>query len=741
MEARRKDLEKEDLSTNPLKKVLLLQGLGCSNCAAKIEKDVRGLHEVITANLDFVTGKMNIEAENIEKLTIVLEEIPRIISKYETGVAIREFETDKDTSKVNQHTNPKDQEANLSTGRFHGYIDFIRQLSIRKKLSFVLGIVLFVAALLVNFKPWTELAFFLISYFLIGGEVIYKALRNIRTGQVFDENFLMFIATVGAFAIREFPEAVAVMLFYQVGEFFQDMAVERSRKSISDLMDIRPDYANFLEGALARKVSPEDVQVGQNILIKPGEKIPLDGTVITGKSVLDTSALTGEFLPREVGAGSDVLAGYINKTGLLTVRVSKRYDQSTVSKILDLVENASAHKAATENFITKFARYYTPGVVLGAVLLAVLPPIFVSGQGFSEWLNRALVFLVVSCPCALVISIPLSFFGGIGGASRSGILIKGSNYLEALYKVKTMVFDKTGTLTEGVFEVTKVCSLTGESEEKILEYAALVESFSNHPIAVSIQKSFGKEIDQSSITQYQEVSGCGVKALIHGKEVRAGNSRMMEGEGITFPESQEIGTVVYISVDRQATGLILISDRIRSDAQKALRELREAGIKKIVMLTGDKKAVGEEIGNQLGFDEIYAELLPNQKVRILEQLEKDKSPGTKIAFIGDGINDAPVLARADVGIAMGGLGSDAAIEAADIVLMTDEPSKISSTVKIAKKTRSIVWQNIFLALGIKAVVLLLGAIGIATMWEAVFADVGVALLAILNAMRVLKAAK
>jgi len=593
-------------------------------------------------------------------------------------------------------------------------------------------------ALFFKFVFWIELVLFLGSYLLIGGEVVYRAIRNIKRGQVFDENFLMFLATVGAFAIQEFSEAVAVMFFYQIGEFFQDMAVNHSRKSINALMDIRPDYANLKEGEFTRRVSPEEVQEGQVILIKPGEKVPLDGTVITGRSVLDTSALTGEFLPKEVDAGSDILAGFINKTGLLTVQVTRKYKQSAVSRILDRVENAAALKAPTENFITWFSRYYTPGVVAGAALLAFLPPFFISGAGFSEWINRALVFLVISCPCSLVISIPLSFFGGIGGASKKGILIKGSNFLEALYQVQTMVFDKTGTLTEGVFEVIEVRSFAEESKETVLEYASMAESYSSHPIAVSILKSYGRQPDQSNISDYREIPGNGIKAMIKGKEIWAGNARMMNEERIAIPESQETGTVVYIAADKKAIGLIRISDRIRKDAPQALRELRAAGVEKLVMLTGDKKAVGEEIGKELGFDQIYAELLPDQKVRILEELEKKQAPGTKLAFVGDGINDAAVLARADVGIAMGGLGSDAAIEAADIVLMTDEPSKILCAVKIAKRTRTIVWQNIIFALGIKAVVLILGAIGIATMWEAVFADVGVALLAILNAMRVYK---
>jgi len=707
------------MAVNPVQKTLILKGLGCANCAAKIEKEVRLLPEIVNAHLDFVSSKITFQVAGQEQVSAVITGIEKIVSRIEHGVEIIE---------------QREQSAG-SARRFRG---FAEHFSWQKGIALILGILIFIVALTSEMLFEIEFLLFLAGYFLIGYEVITKAVRNILRGELFDENFLMFIATVGALAIGEYPEAVAVMLFYQIGEFFQDMAVHRSRQSISDLMDIRPDYANLKEGVLERRVPPQAVREGQIIIIKPGEKAPLDGIVTEGRSVMDTSALTGEFVPREVQRGSTILAGFINKTGLLQVEVTKRYEQSTVARILDMVENAGAKKAPTENFITKFARYYTPAVVVAATLLAFVPPLVVPGAGFSEWINRALVFLVVSCPCALVISIPLSFFGGIGGASRNGILIKGSNYLEALNRVKTIVFDKTGTLTEGVFDVVKISPNAGYEIGQLMEYAALVESYSSHPIAVSILRSYGQAVDTSIVSNYQESPGHGVKALVQGKEVIAGSARMLQAENIAFEKVAEEGTVVYIAVNKAVIGHILIADRIRQDTPRALQGLKELGIKKIVMLTGDNKEISEEIAAKLGFDQVYAELLPDQKVEIMEKLEREKDSRTKLAFIGDGINDAPVLARSDIGIAMGGLGSDAAIEAADIVLMTDEPAKIVTAVKIAQRTRTIVWQNIFFALGIKAAVLLLGAFGLATMWEAVFADVGVAVIAILNAMRVMK---
>jgi Cd2+/Zn2+-exporting ATPase len=557
-------------------------------------------------------------------------------------------------------------------------------------------------------------------------------------GQVFDENFLMALASIGAFTIKQFPEGVAVMLFYQIGELFQDIAVNRSRESISALMDIRPDFANVITQNGEKRVDPDDVRVGDRIIVRPGERIPLDGKILEGKSMVNTSALTGESVPREVEAGSEVLAGFINTNGVLTIEVTKEFGETTVAKILDLVQNATSRKAPTENFITKFARYYTPFVVITALALAVLPPLIIPGAAFSNWIYRALVFLVVSCPCALVVSIPLGFFGGIGGASGNGILVKGSNYLEALNNVETIVFDKTGTLTKGVFKVTKLSPENGVAKDELLEYAAFAESYSNHPIATSILNEYNKEVNKDNITDYEEISGRGIRVKVDGKEILAGNVKLIARENIEYDKVDEAGTVVHVALDKKYAGYILISDEIKEDSKDAISELKRMGIKKTVMLTGDSRQVGEKVAKELGLDEFHAELLPDQKVEKVELLDKQKSPKGKLAFVGDGINDAPVLARADIGIAMGGLGSDAAIEAADVVIMTDEPSKIASAIRIAKRTRRIVWQNIAFAFGIKAIVLIMGAGGLATMWEAVFADVGVALIAVLNAMRVMR---
>jgi Zn2+/Cd2+-exporting ATPase len=606
-----------------------------------------------------------------------------------------------------------------------------------KLISVGIGIIFFLTALAFKFSYPIRLTLYITSYLLIGGEILFYSARNIRKGQFLDENFLMSLATIGAFAIGEFPEAVAVMLFYQVGEFFQEMAIQHSKRSITALMDIRPDFAYLKKGSEVQRVCPDEVTIGDIIIIKPGDKVPLDGKIIDGSSSLDTSALTGESALREVAAGNEILSGSINKSGLLTVAVSKEFGESTVSKILDLVQNAATRKAPTENFITKFARYYTPAVVLTAAALAFIPPL-ITGAPLGAWVSRALVFLVVSCPCALVISIPLSFFGGIGGASKNGILIKGSNYLEALNNVDTVVFDKTGTLTQGVFQVTKIESAGDFSENDLLEYAAFSESYSTHPIALSILKAYGNEINSEFIRDYSEIPGYGVRTLVKGKTVLAGNERLMKQEAIPYAEITDIGTAVHIAVDHQYAGFIVISDEIKKDSLNTILELRTLGIQKLVMLTGDHQAVGVAVGKHLGLDQIHAELLPDQKVALVEQLEREKaSPKGKLVFMGDGINDAPVLARADIGIAMGGVGSDAAIEAADVVLMTDEPSKLVTAIKIAKRTRLIVTQNIYLALGVKGIVLLLGALGFANMWEAVFADVGVALLAVLNSMRVM----
>ncbi len=599
------------------------------------------------------------------------------------------------------------------------------------------GALVLIIAVAVSFPPYINLAFFLAAYFIIGGDVLWKAIRNIFHGQVFDENFLMSIATVGAFFVGEYPEAVSVMLFYQVGEMFQDYAVNRSRKSISSLMDIRPDYANVKRNGELVTVDPEEVSINEIIVVKAGEKIPLDGKVIEGHSLVDTSALTGESVPREIDVGSDVLSGCINLNGLLTIEVAKEFGESTVSKILDLVENASNKKAKRENFITRFARYYTPVVVIVAVILAVVPPLLVPGATFSDWIYRALTFLVVSCPCALVISIPLGFFGGIGGASKLGILIKGGNYLEALADTELVVFDKTGTLTKGTFKVTEI-NPVGISDTELLELTAHAESYSNHPISQSLKNAFNSEIDNSRITDVEEIPGHGVKAVIDGKTVYAGNSKLMDKVGATYSHNKTVGTVVHVTINDIYAGYIVISDEIKEDSASAIAKLKACGIHKTVMLTGDAKDVGEAVAKTLGLDEVYTELLPIDKVEKVEKLLAEKSAKGNLAFAGDGINDAPVLSRADIGIAMGGLGSDAAIEAADVVIMNDEPSKIATAIAISKKTLRIVNQNIVFALGVKAIVLAMGAFGISTLWEAVFADVGVSVIAILNSARALR---
>lgn len=599
------------------------------------------------------------------------------------------------------------------------------------------GAVFFAAGIFFNFPEPFALLVFAAAYLLIGGKVLVKAAGNIAHGRIFDENFLMAAASLGAFAIGEYPEGVAVMLFYQIGEAFQRLAVKRSRSSISALMDIRPPFANLKEGGGLRKVGPETVKPGDLIVVKPGEKIPLDGVVVLGCSVLDTQALTGESFPRNAEPGGEVLSGSINMSGLLEIRVTKEFSESTVSKILALVENAGSRKAPVENFITKFSKYYTPAVAAAAVVLAVLPPIFVPGALFADWLRRALVFLVVSCPCALVISVPLSFFGGIGGASRQGILVKGGNYLEALTAADTVVFDKTGTLTKGIFTVSEIAPAEGWKNEDLLSLAASAESNSTHPIALSILNAYGKRPERNRITAHEEIAGKGIRVIVDGRTVLAGNKRLLESEGIDRGEKGKAdgATVVHIAVDGRYAGYIAVSDEPRNDAKAAVAGLKASGIKRIVMLTGDNRITGERIGGELGLDEVYSELLPHQKVEQLEKLEAGEKAGGKLVFAGDGINDAPALARSDIGVAMGGVGSDAAIEAADIVFMTDEPSKLVTAFRIARRTHSIVWQNIVFALGVKAVILTLGALGIATMWAAVFGDVGVALIAVFNAMR------
>lgn len=610
---------------------------------------------------------------------------------------------------------------------------------VKQLVRILIASVGFVAALLLKLEGIAEFLLYLATYLIVGGDIIWKAIRNISRGQVFDENFLMSVATIGAFCLGEYSEGIAVMLFYQVGELFQSYAVSKSRRSISELMDIRPDYANVLRNGELIQVDPEEVQVNEIVVVKPGERIPLDGVVTDGFSAIDTSALTGESVPREVHAGENVISGCINQTGKLTIQVNKEYGQSTVAKILELVENSSDKKSKSENFITKFARYYTPIVVFAAVILAIIPPL-ITGQSFGMWVERALTFLVISCPCALVISVPLSFFGGIGGASKSGVLVKGSNYLEALAKTEMVVFDKTGTLTKGSFAVSEMHSDKMTSPE-LLELAAYAEDYSNHPIAQSIKKAFGRTIDSSRIKDIEEIAGHGVKSVIDGKVVLAGNAKLMKRERISFKEKNLVGTVVHLAVNKEYIGYILIEDEIKEDAARAIAALRSAGIKQTVMLTGDADAVGKKVAATLKLDKAYTELLPADKVERMEELMKEKSANGKLAFVGDGINDAPVLARADIGIAMGGLGSDAAIEAADVVIMTDEPSKIATVMKISKKTLRIVKQNIIFALGVKGIVLVLGALGITTMWGAVFADVGVSVIAIINAIRALNVKK
>lgn len=700
-----------------VKRELLLEGLCCANCAAKIESEVNEI-DGVNATMNYMTKTLSIEIDHDHEPNYLIDEITSIVHKHEPDVKVIEKMKDD-----HEHSHAHD----------HGEGEYENAM-----LKIVISTLLFIIGSVLELSRWIELILFLVSYVIVGGEVLLKAIKNIQKGQVFDENFLMGIATIGAFLVGEYPEGVAVMLFYQIGELFQDIAVNRSRRSISELMDIRPDYVNLKVGENIVTVSPEKVNIGDIIVVKPGEKIPLDGKVIEGYSTADTSALTGESVPRELGPGSDALSGFINNNGVLTIQVTKSFGESTVSKILDLVQNASSRKAPTEKFITKFARYYTPIVVFLALGIALFPPLVLQGATLSEWVYRALIFLVISCPCALVISIPLGFFGGIGGASRRGILIKGSNYLEALNNVETVVFDKTGTLTKGVFRVTELNPKEGFNKEELIEYAAYAESFSNHPIATSILAEYGTEVDKSKIEIYDEIPGHGIRVKFNGKEILAGNSKLMTRENVQYEDVDSVGTIVHISVDNRYAGYIVISDEIKEDSEYAIKALKSIGVKKTVMLTGDTKRVGEKVGRALGLDEVYSELLPTDKVEKLEKIDNKKSPKGKLVFVGDGINDAPVLARADIGIAMGGLGSDAAIEAADVVIMTDEPSKIVTAIKIAKRTQDIVWQNIVFAIGVKLIFLVLGAFGIATMWEAVFADVGVAIIAILNSMRAIK---
>ena len=681
-----------------------LEGLDCANCAMKIEKGVQKINGVKEATVNFTSGKLTIDAEE-DHLATIEQETKKVVKELEPDVKVTEI----DKEKVSEHGNEKERN------------------TLFRILFSLAGIALL---LLFDFNEPIRLIGYLLIYLLIGYDVVKKAVMNIVKGKIFDENFLMSVATIGAMLIGEYPEAVAVMLFYQIGEYFQGLAVNHSRKSIRELMAIRPETAHIQTAEGLMTVNPEDVQIGQYVLVKPGERVPLDGTIIEGESLVDTSALTGESVPKSVYVGETVLSGFINKNKPFLVQVEKSYENSTISKLLELVENASSKKAPAENFITKFARYYTPVVVGLAVLLAVLPPLVVSGAAFSEWIYRALTFLVISCPCALVISVPLSFFGGIGGASKIGVLVKGSNYLELLAQTETVVFDKTGTLTKGDFSIQTI-DPTGIDPKKFMQYVASAEQFSTHPIAQSVLEGYAGPLLPT--TNIQEFAGEGILAEVDGKQVLAGNHKLMERFEISFPSSQEIGTLLYLAIDQSYSGYLVIADTLKEDAVDALVQLKQAGVKNTVMLTGDSKKIADHIGKQVGVDKIYSELLPEDKVQRLEEILQ--SNNKKTAFVGDGINDAPVLARADVGIAMGGLGSDAAIEAADVVIMNDQPSKIAEAIHLAKKTLKIVKQNIVFAIGIKILVLSLGAFGFASMGDAVFADVGVTVLAVLNAMR------
>ena len=686
---------------------LTLEGLNCANCARKIEEKVGKMEGVKESNLNFTTTTLNVKLERKVKEEHAINEIKKIVEALEPHVKVEK--------KVSGKTN-------------------VQRAKFEVKPTLIIGTILYLIAVIGDFQGTLGLILFGASYLLIGGEVVLTAIKNIAKGQVFDENFLMTVATIGAFTINQYPEAVAVMLFYEIGETIQGYAVNKSRSSISSLMDIRADYANIIINGKEKKVSPETVKVEDVILVKPGEKVPLDGVVIEGESFIDTSALTGESVPRKIVPNDEILSGGINTSGLLKVKVTKKFGESTVSRILEMVENAASKKADTEKFITKFAKVYTPIVVVLAILIAVIPSIFIKDALFSTWLYRALVFLVVSCPCALVVSVPLGFFAGIGGASKKGVLVKGSNYLELLKDLETVVFDKTGTLTEGVFSVTEI-NTNGIDKEKLIEVAAMAESFSNHPIAISIIKEYGKEIDKEVIKEYKEISGHGIKAVINNEEVLVGNSKLMNEFNILYNEVDSIGTVVDCAINGEFKGSIVISDKIKENAVEALINLKKAGVKKTVMLTGDNKKTAYKVGEKINIDEVHSELLPLDKVREVEELLKRSNKNGKLAFVGDGVNDAPVLARADIGIAMGGIGSDAAIEAADIVLMKDDINALVDAINVSKKTNKILWQNIVFALGIKILVMVLGTFGIANMWTAVFADVGVTIIAIINSTR------
>ena len=712
---------------------ILLKGLGCANCANKIEEKVKRLNSIKDANLNFATTTLTIILNSGYSINDVFIEIEKIVKSLEPDVYIElKNKNDIKANRKNRaiiENKTKELEGESNKKDLFSYV--------KENIRLIVGTIVFIAAVVLESNVAISVILFIISYLIIGKDVLITAGRNILRGEVFDENFLMAIATLGAFIIGSYPEAVAVMLFFEIGEAFQGYAVERSRKSISSLMNIRADYANVIDNGNEIKVSPEDVDIHETIVIKPGERVPLDGIVIEGSSFVDTSALTGESVPREIAVDEEILAGAINNTGVLKVKVTKEYGESTVARILSLVENASNKKASTEKFITKFSKIYTPIVCLVALLVAIIPPIFIKDQTFSVWIYRALSLLVVSCPCALVVSVPLGMFAGIGGASKKGVLVKGGNYLEALKDVETVVFDKTGTLTKGVFKVTEINS-KGIDKNELLRIAAYGESLSNHPIATSIVNAYGKDIDKNVLNNYEEISGHGIRVTIEGNDVLLGNYKLMDKFNIKYNKVDTIGTIVHIAINNEYKGNVIISDEIKETSKEAIRALREIGIKNTIMLTGDNKIVADKVGKILGLDKVYSELLPGDKVEKVEELMNAKSAKGKLVFVGDGINDAPVLARADIGIAMGGIGSDAAIEAADVVLMKDDPKSIVDAIKSSRRTSKIIWQNIIFALAIKIIVMILVAFGLGNMWEAVFADVGVTILAVINSIRCLR---
>ena len=755
---------------------LILSGLTCANCANKIETRVNNLDGVKEANLNFTTSTLIIELDGSKEENDIIFEAKGIVNKLEPDVKVYnkdekninvenlnrcttekclavENNIDKDNhsydsnkhhghtsnevySHSHEHVHSHDHSHIHEHGHSHDH-SHSEPITLKENLRLIIGAIIFAIAIFLNKESIVAIVLFVVSYLLIGGNVILTAVKNILRGEVFDENFLMTIATLGAFFIGEYPEGVAVMLFYEIGELFQSYAVNRSRKSITSLMNIRADYANVIRDGKEEKVNPETVNIDEVILVKPGERVPLDGVIIEGTSFVDTSALTGESVPREVSNGEDILAGFINTNGVLKIKVTKNFKESTVSRILELVENASNKKAPTEKFITKFARYYTPIVVFCAIALAVIPPLLIKDASFNEWLSRALIFLVVSCPCALVVSIPLGLFAGIGGASKKGILVKGGNYLESLKDIDTVVFDKTGTLTKGIFKVTEINNVNIDKNE-LIRVAAISESLSNHPIAQSIIKEYGKEVNSKELSDYEEISGHGIKASLEGLEVLVGNYKLMDKFNINYDSIDSIGTIVHVAINNEYKGNIVISDEIKEGSKNAIEGLKNIGITQTIMLTGDNKSVAEKVAKLVGVDKVYSELLPGDKVEKVEKIIKDNKSKGKVIFVGDGINDAPVLARADIGVAMGGIGSDAAIEAADVVLMKDDPEALVTAIKVARKTNKILWQNIIFSLGVKVLVLALGAFGIANMWEAVFADVGVTVIAVINSTRCLK---